>query len=92
MGKLATLLLTLWLIPAGLIDNMLKPIWMARGLPVPLVIVLLWVLRGTPAFGITGLFLGPVLLSLGYNVLRLWAEDRSPDEQPVLVPSGDASS
>jgi len=75
MGKLATLLLTLWLIPAGLIDNMLKPIWMARGLPVPLVIFLLWVLRGTPAFGITGLFLGPVLLSLGYNVLRLWAED-----------------
>lgn len=63
-----------------MIDNVLKPIWMARGLPVPPVIVLLGILGDTFAFGITGLFLGPVLLSLGYDVLRLWAEDRSPDE------------
>lgn len=76
MGKAAALLLTLWLIPAGLIDNVLKPIWMARGLPVPLVVVLLGVIGGTLSNGIVGLFTGPVVLSLGYDVLRVWARDQ----------------
>jgi predicted PurR-regulated permease PerM len=75
MSKLAALLLTLWLIPAGLIDNVLKPIWMARGLPVPLVVVLLGVIGGTLTNGLLGLFAGPVVLSLGYAILRLWAQD-----------------
>jgi predicted PurR-regulated permease PerM len=77
MGKVTALLLTLWLIPAGLIDNVLKPIWMARGLPVPLVVVLLGVIGGTLSNGIVGLFTGPVVLALGYDVLRIWARDQA---------------
>ena len=75
MNKLVALLLTIWLIPAGLIDNVLKPIWMARGLPVPLVVVLLGVIGGTISFGLVGLFTGPVILTLGYDLLRIWARD-----------------
>lgn len=66
-------LLTLWLIPVNLLDNLLKPLLMARGLPVPMVVILLGVLGGTLKGGITGLFVGPVVLSLGYHFLRLWA-------------------
>ena len=75
MNKLVALLLTIWLIPAGLIDNVLKPIWMARGLPVPLVVVLLGVIGGTISFGLVGLFTGPVILTLSYDLLRIWARD-----------------
>lgn len=82
MGTLSALLLTVWLVPAGLIDNVLKPIWMAKGLPVPLIVVLLGVIGGTLAYGLTGLFTGPVILSLGYSILRIW----------VHVPADSASS
>ncbi|QEY31013.1 AI-2E family transporter [Synechococcus sp. RSCCF101] len=85
LGTLTALLLTLWLIPAGLIDNVLKPIWMAKGLPVPLVVVLLGVLGGTLTYGLTGLFTGPVILSLGYSLLRLWVRD--PVHEPGLTPA-----
>ena len=53
-------------------DNVLKPLLMARGLPVPMLVILIGVLGGTLKGGITGLFVGPVLLSLGYHFLRLW--------------------
>ena len=72
LQPLAALLLTLWLIPATLVDNVLKPLLMARGLPVPMLVILIGVLGGTLQGGLAGLFLGPVLLSLGYHFLRLW--------------------
>ncbi|MEN9862089.1 MAG: hypothetical protein RLZZ515_2571 [Cyanobacteriota bacterium] len=45
---------------------------MARGLPVPMLVILAGVLGGTLKAGLAGLFLGPVLLSLGYHFVRLW--------------------
>jgi predicted PurR-regulated permease PerM len=72
LPQLTALLLSLWLIPATLLDNVLKPLLMARGLPVPMLVILIGVLGGTLKGGITGLFVGPVLLSLGYHFLRLW--------------------
>lgn len=75
MNKAVALLLTIWLLPVGLIDNVLKPIWMARGLPVPLVVVLLGVIGGTLSNGLIGLFTGPVVLSLAYDLIKLWVKD-----------------
>ena len=72
MGTFAAILYTAWMIPAMLIDNILKPILMARGLPVPMIVILIGVLGGTLAHGIVGLFVGPVILSLGYELLNAW--------------------
>ena len=72
LQPLVALLLTLWLIPVTLLDNVLKPLLMARGLPVPMLVILVGVLGGTLKGGLAGLFLGPVLLSLGYHFGRLW--------------------
>lgn len=72
LQPLIALLLTLWLIPVTLLDNVLKPMLMARGLPVPMLVILVGVLGGTLKGGLAGLFLGPVLLSLGYHFGRLW--------------------
>jgi predicted PurR-regulated permease PerM len=77
MGKLTALLFTLWMIPAMLIDNVLKPIFMARGLPVPIVVILIGVLGGTLAHGILGLFVGPVILILGYKLVGAWINNNS---------------
>ena len=91
MGTPAALLFTIWMIPATLIDNILKPILMASGLPVPMLVIFMGVLGGTFAHGIIGLFVGPVILSLGYELIRAWVNSDSDiakiagDEEPKLT-------
>lgn len=67
------LLVTLWLLASIVLEHLLKPLLMARGLPVPMLVILVGVVGGTLKAGPVGLFLGPVLLSLGYHFVRLWA-------------------
>lgn len=81
MSPLAALLFTIWMIPATLIDNVLKPILMGQGLPVPIVVILLGVIGGTLAHGILGLFVGPVILILGYELVRAWINEDSENER-----------
>lgn len=84
MNPILALLYTIWMIPAMLIDNILKPILMAQGLPVPMIVILIGVLGGTLVQGLVGLFIGPVILSFGYELLRIWIELDS-TSVPILV-------
>jgi predicted PurR-regulated permease PerM len=68
------------MIPATLVDNFLKPILMGRGLPVPMVVILVGVFGGVIAYGIIGLFVGPVLLSLCYELVRAWISEDNQDK------------
>ncbi|MGF6178025.1 putative PurR-regulated permease PerM [Ensifer sp. 4252] len=68
----AALLMTLLLVPIGLIDNIMKPILVARGLSTPMLVILVGVLGGTLAYGLIGLFLGPIVLSVFYDLLAVW--------------------
>lgn len=54
------------------IDNVLKPLLISRGAAMPFALVLLGVLGGVLAFGFVGIFLGPVLLAVGFNLARRW--------------------
>lgn len=63
---------TVWMVFASLIDNVLKPILMARGLSTPMPVILLGLLGGTLAHGLIGLFVGPVVLAVGYDLMRVW--------------------
>jgi predicted PurR-regulated permease PerM len=65
-------ILTVLLIPIGLIDNVIKPILVARGLSTPMLVILLGVLGGTLSYGLIGLFLGPIVLSVFYDLLVAW--------------------
>ena len=58
------------------IDNVIKPLIISRGVDLPFVLVLLGVLGGVIAFGFIGVFLGPVLLAVGYALLMEWAAMR----------------
>ena len=64
-----SLVLTILLVPVGLIDNVLKPILMARGLSTPMLVILTGVIGGTLTHGLVGLFLGPVVLSVFYELV-----------------------
>lgn len=54
------------------VDNVVKPMLISRGSSLPFLLVLLGVLGGVLAFGFVGLFIGPVLLAVGYSLGREW--------------------
>ena len=59
---------------AALSDNVLKPILLGRGVELPAIIVLFGALGGMIAYGIVGLFLGAVILGLGYTIISDWLQ------------------
>ena len=70
-------LLTGWLIIVSLLDNFLKPIIMGRGAPVPLLVIFLGAIGGFISMGFIGLFVGAVILSIGFKLFGVWLEDIS---------------
>jgi predicted PurR-regulated permease PerM len=68
----SALLLTILLVMVGLLDNVLKPLVMGRGLTTPALIIFVGVIGGTLAHGIVGLFIGPIILSLAWELTVAW--------------------
>jgi predicted PurR-regulated permease PerM len=66
------------------IDNIVKPILISRGASLPFVLVLLGVFGGILAFGFVGIFLGPTLLAVGFNLVKRWTEARAGIAPPAL--------
>jgi predicted PurR-regulated permease PerM len=64
------------------IDNIVKPLLISRGASLPFVLVLLGVFGGVLAFGFVGIFLGPTLLAVGFNLIRSWTEARAQAAAP----------
>jgi predicted PurR-regulated permease PerM len=67
-------LFAIWAALVGLSDNVLKPLLMGRGSQVPTLVLFIGSLGGFIAGGILGLFVGAVVLSLGYTVFLAWLE------------------
>ena len=63
---------TVLLLLVGMVDNVLKPLMLGRGVDVPMPVVLLGALGGMATAGILGLFVGATLLALGYKVFMGW--------------------
>ena len=60
----------IWSIIVGLLDNILKPLLLGRGVDVPMLVILLGAIGGMVSYGIIGLFVGSVILCLGYKVFE----------------------
>ena len=75
METTSALLFTAYMVPVGLVDNVLRPLVMARGLTTPMPIILIGVIGGTIAFGISGLFLGPIVLSVAWVLVVAWVRE-----------------
>ena len=57
------------------VDNIIRPWFIARGAQLPFLLTILGVLGGALAFGLLGIFLGPVLLGVGYTLVNEWVMD-----------------
>jgi predicted PurR-regulated permease PerM len=86
MDTTHALIFTAYMVPVGLIDNVLRPVLMARGLATPMPVIVIGVIGGTIALGIVGLFFGPIIISVAWVVLAAWVQGSD------VAPGGDRSS
>ena len=76
MDTTTAVLFTLYMIPVNLLDNILRPL-VAKGLSTPMPVILVGVLGGTLVHGVIGLFVGPIVLSIGWQLLMVWTRDEA---------------
>ena len=70
-----TIIFSVYVFVAGLADNVLKPLLLGRGVAVPMPVVLIGALGGMVTGGVIGLFIGPVMLAVGYELFWRWVKD-----------------
>jgi predicted PurR-regulated permease PerM len=63
---------TVYLLSAGLSDNILKPILLGQGASVPMLVIFLGVIGGFARSGFIGLFTGAIVMSIGYKLFIAW--------------------
>jgi predicted PurR-regulated permease PerM len=72
--NVGTIIFSIYVFVAGLADNVLKPLLLGRGVDVPMPVVLIGALGGMVTGGVIGLFVGPVVLAVGYQLFWRWVE------------------
>jgi len=74
------ILWTVLLLVAGLSDNVLKPILLGKGAPVPMLVIFIGVIGGFMFSGFIGLFTGAIVMSLGYKLFVGWINSNNTGE------------
>ena len=80
-------LFSAYMILVSLLDNILRPLVLAKGLSTPMPVILVGVLGGTLAHGMIGLFVGPIVLSIAWQLLGLWFRDESLKQDLLAQPA-----
>lgn len=80
-------ILLIWSIPVVVLDNFLRPLLIRRGADLSLLLIFAGVIGGLIAFGIIGLFIGPVVLAVTYTLLKAWVSAGEQEQDPA-GPSG----
>jgi predicted PurR-regulated permease PerM len=78
----------IWSLAVGLIDNVLKPLLMGRGVDVPMLVIFMGAIGGFMLEGIIGLFTGAVVLAVGYSLLTAWLEPAEAGGGTATSPAG----
>lgn len=81
-GTVPTVLYGIWMIMVSLSDNVLKPLLLGRGGTAPMAVIFLGAIGGFLLSGIVGLFVGAIILVLGYRLFMVWFYQ----DQPELLP------
>ncbi len=78
--------LLVWSCVVGTLDNVLRPVLIRMGADLPMILILSGVIGGLFAFGMIGLFIGPVVLAVSYRLVSVWMHEAPPpDEAPEDV-------
>jgi predicted PurR-regulated permease PerM len=72
MELMPAIIWTVILVLAGLSDNVLRPVLLGKGAPVPMLIIFIGVIGGFIFSGFIGLFTGAIVLSIGYKLFVGW--------------------
>ena len=81
-------ILAVFTVAVAVVDNVLKPVLIRRGVDLPLLLIVAGVIGGLIGFGVIGLFIGPVILAVTYTLLDAWVNDSTPKRLTVRVPHG----
>ena len=81
-STLTFVLFLVWSLFVGAVDNVLKPMLLGRGLDVPMAVIFVGAIGGFLGSGIIGLFVGAVVLVLGYRLFLAWL-DEGPGPAPL---------
>jgi predicted PurR-regulated permease PerM len=73
--------LLVWTVIVGSLDNVLRPILIRKGADLPLLLIFAGVIGGLFAFGLLGLFVGPVILAVAYTLLDAWVAEAPAEEE-----------
>jgi len=68
----------IWTVVVLAMDNVLRPWLIQRGANLPLLLILAGVIGGLLAFGVIGLFIGPVILAVSYTLAKAWVDEGDP--------------
>lgn len=77
--------LLVWSILVGLMDNVVRPVLIKKGVDLPFLLIFAGVVGGLVAFGVVGIFVGPVVLAVAYTVLDDWVAEE-PDSSAEAAP------
>jgi predicted PurR-regulated permease PerM len=77
-----------WAIFCLTIDNFVRPVLIRRGADLPLLLIFAGVIGGLIAFGVIGLFIGPVVLAVAYTLLVDWVSEGDRDVPPPAAVGG----
>jgi predicted PurR-regulated permease PerM len=68
------LIFTILAIPVTIMDSFLLPVFISKGLETPMLVILIGVLGGMMAYGLIGIFMGPVLFAVFYELFKVWID------------------
>jgi predicted PurR-regulated permease PerM len=66
-------------------DNVLRPLLISSATHVPFIIVMFGVIGGVAAWGLIGIFIGPIMLAIGLSIWRSWAKETNHDMRGCAI-------
>jgi predicted PurR-regulated permease PerM len=72
----AAVAFAIWMVAVGASDNVLKPLLLGRGVDTPMLVIFMGAIGGFILEGIIGLFVGAIVLSVGYKLFLVWLEEQ----------------
>lgn len=75
--------LLIWSLIVGVMDNFLRPVLIKKGADLPLLLIFSGVVGGLIAFGLIGIFVGPVVLAIAHTLLSAWVDEEIPEADPL---------
>ena len=78
--------LVVWSVLLSTTDSVVRPLLIRRGAHLPLILLLAGVIGGLIAFGLVGIFLGPVVLAVAYTLLLSWMAEANRSDDEIGAP------